>query len=111
MKKVRRILGFLIIFLGIIYYSPAQDINKKILKGQISIFVKPKLLMAGDKEMGSKVLYPSPTLFDIDSDGKKEIIIGGLSGLLRFCKKTNNGWGKEIFLKAKDGKKLRFENW
>ncbi len=75
------------------------------------IFAPPKLLTAGDKEMGSTLLYPSPALIDIDGDGTREMVIGGLRGYLMVCRRTKMGWGPEKRLKAADGKDLKFSNW
>jgi hypothetical protein len=74
-------------------------------------FAAPQLVKAGDEEMGSALLYPSPILLDIDGDGVQEMVIGGLRGYLSVSHRTATGWGPEARLKASDGKDLKFHNW
>ncbi|MHC4921313.1 MAG: hypothetical protein ACYTKC_17195 [Planctomycetota bacterium] len=74
-------------------------------------FAAPQLLMVGDQEMGSTSLYPSPVLLDIDGDGVREMVIGGLRGYLSVARRTPDGWGAEVRLKATDGRDLKFNNW
>ena len=75
------------------------------------LFAAPRLLMAGEKEMGSGSLYPSPVLLDIDGDGAREMVIGGLRGYLSVARRTEAGWGAEVKLKSRDGEDLKFSNW
>ena len=79
--------------------------------GALRLFSEPKLLRAGAEEMGSNCLYPSPALIDLDGDGVREMVIGGLRGYLWVSRRTKKGWGPEVKLKAADGRDLKFSNW
>ena len=61
--------------------------------------------------MGSRLLYPSPVLADVDGDGAREMLIGGLRGYIHVSERTAEGWGPEARLQASDGKELKFHNW
>lgn len=79
-------------------------------------FEAPVQLKAGDTFIGHQLdnrdrLYPSPALFDITGDGKLEIVIGDLRGLLTYATRTDDGWAEEKPLMATDGKPLKFSNW
>ncbi len=74
-------------------------------------FDPPVRLMAGDQYMGSKRPYPSPVIYDIDRDGKPEMIIGDLIGNLTVSHREGKEWSKPEPLKGADGKPLNFHNW
>ena len=76
-----------------------------------ALFEAPVRIEAGDKHMGAKRLYPSPVLFDVDGDGKTEMIIGDLIGNLTVSEREGDTWSAPEPLKGADGKPLKFHNW
>ena len=75
-------------------------------------FEAPVRLMAGDRAMGSKRLYPSPVMFDVDGDKRADLVIGDLWGKLTMSRRgTGEAWGESKPLKGADGKELKFHNW
>lgn len=74
-------------------------------------FEAPVRLMAGDAHMGAKRLFPSPVLFDVDGDGKAEMVIGDLIGKLTVSHREGDTWSAPEPLKGADGKPLKFHNW
>ena len=75
------------------------------------VFAPPELLHAGGEELGATSLYPSPVLIDLDGDGVREMVVGGLRGYLAVARWTGTGWGPEARLKTAEGKELKFSNW
>ena len=61
------------------------------------------------------ISYPTPTLFDIDNDGARELVIGDLWGTLRVYEKDGNtgsvAWKTGKILQAYDGRELKVSNW
>lgn len=72
-------------------------------------------LRAGDGLMGAKRLYPSPALYDLNGDGRLDILIGDLRGLITVAQRSDSTnpllYGEDQPLLARDGKPLNFENW
>ena len=58
------------------------------------------------------ILYPSPTLYDLDKDGKRELVIGDLPGRIVFAKRGEGvaTWQKRQPLEA-DNAPLKLNNW
>ena len=81
-------------------------------------FEAPVVLKAGDSVLNSngKLRYPSPAIFDVDGDGKDELVIGTIFGELVACENENNSggepvWAEPIPIKSTDGKSLDLNNW
>jgi len=74
-------------------------------------FAAPQRIAAGDAIAGAGRLYPSPVLFDIDRDGKADLLIGDLIGNVTVARRTDDGFAAEQKLLDRDGKPLRFHNW
>jgi hypothetical protein len=77
----------------------------------IILFKAPVQLMAGDVELGRRKMYPSPASFDVDGDGIKDLVLGGLSGRVTWSRRTADGLGPEKPMERTDGKQLDFNNW
>jgi hypothetical protein len=77
-------------------------------------FDAPVELTADGKPMRG-ILYPSPTLHDIDGDHRRELLIGDLPGYIRVAqpgaKRGGTAWGELEFLQSKDKKRLKLNNW
>lgn len=78
-------------------------------------FAPPVAIQAGEVPLGSKRLYPSPALHDMDGDGKPEIVIGDLWGKLSVAQRLEGGgvpkYAEDKPLLGRDGKPLDFKNW
>ena len=69
-------------------------------------FAAPQRIKVGSKFLGEKRYYPSPVLHDVDGDGKKEIVIGDLTGRVTVASADS-----ETPMMMADGKPLKFHNW
>jgi hypothetical protein len=81
-------------------------------------FEEPVVLRVGDDVLNSngRLRYPSPVIIDVDGDGKKELVVGTISGFLSACENENNSDGEPIWSEPKqietiEGKPLKFHNW
>ncbi len=74
-------------------------------------FAPPVRLQTGDDYVGSKRMYPSPCLFDVDGDKRADLIIGDLMGRVTVSGRDGDGWTEEKALEGADGKPLKFDNW
>ena len=79
-------------------------------------FAPPVRLKAGDAFLGEKRLYPSPVLHDLDGDGRIDVVVGDLIGVLTVAPRGNAAdgapsYGPETKVLAADGKPLDFDNW
>jgi hypothetical protein len=76
-------------------------------------FAAPVRLTADGDPLGEKILYPSPRLFDIDRDGRAELVVGDLRGQILVAERTGDelaAFGPlEPFVT--DGRPLKFHNW
>lgn len=77
------------------------------------LFASPVRLMAGEKYMGAKRLYPSPVFHDVNGDGKLDVVVGDLWGGLTVALRTGDGmeFAAEKELENADGQPLKFNNW
>ena len=89
------------------------------------VFEAPVRLTVDDAPLNAdkKVMYISPTLHDVDGDGKPELIIGGVSGELEIHANTNVAqdgssalqgdpiWGPRETFEDSSGKAIRITNW
>ncbi|MCA3008914.1 MAG: hypothetical protein INH34_11125 [Phycisphaerales bacterium] len=79
-------------------------------------FAPPVRLKAGETFLGEKRLYPSPVLHDLDGDGRVDVVVGDLPGVLTMAPRGNAAadapvYGAETKVLAADGKPLDFDNW
>lgn len=74
-------------------------------------FATPVRLLEGERFLGAGRMYPSPVMFDVDGDGKLDMVIGDLVGKLTFSKRVDGRWQESQPLRDVDAKPLRFNNW
>lgn len=78
-------------------------------------FAAPRRLEAGDKLLGERRLYPSPTYHDINGDGLADLVIGDLRGLMTVAHRMPGDgpaqYGPEQKLLDREGKEIDFHNW
>ena len=81
-------------------------------------FDEPVALKVGDEIMNqdSKMLYPSPAVFDVDNDGKDELVIGTIFGGIYACENSNQKDGDPVWeaptaVNSVDGEPLDLHNW
>jgi len=80
-------------------------------RGSEPSFAAPVRIMAGGKFLGEGRLYPSPVLHDINGDGKPDVVVGDLRGIVTVAPRTADSLGAEVPLKNKQGEQLKFYNW
>lgn len=82
---------------------------------QGDVFAPPVRLKAGEKLVGENRYFPSPVFRDMNGDGKLDIVVGDLKGLLTIAlRKPGAGpiaFEDETSLNAEDGMELKFHNW
>lgn len=79
---------------------------------QTTQFKDPVRMQAADEMLGMGRLYPSPVAYDINRDGRFDIVVGDLRGNLTFALQNQDGtFGSEQKLKDAAGKILDFGNW
>ena len=83
-----------------------------------SDFEKPVYLKFGDTPMlpSVRMMLPSPAVFDVDRDGKDELVIGTVVGDVFACENSNDGTGDPVWSALKsvttdDGKPMSLHNW
>ena len=77
-------------------------------------FGEPKMLKAGDKNLGEGRLYPSPVFHDVDGDGLEDLVIGDLIGKVTWARQIGGDelkFGPEQPMLAANKKPLKFDNW
>ncbi len=82
-------------------------------------FEAPFRLMVGDSPLNvaAKQMYPSPAMFDVDGDGRVELVVGDIFGSLNvYQNESKSGagdpvWSKHVGLKTADGAKIKVSNW
>ena len=91
----------------------------------VEIFEAPIRLTVDDMPLNhdNKVMYISPTLHDVDGDGKPELIIGDVTGALGFHKIENGSrgdqsasggdlvWGPRQTFEDSSGEPIKLTNW
>lgn len=82
------------------------------------IFAEPIILKVGEELMNEsgQIMYPSPAVFDIDNDGKDELVIGSIFGSVHACENENNGPGDPVWSAPKavntlNNEPLALNNW
>ena len=84
-----------------------------------NLFAKPELLMVSDKPLNksARQMYPSPAIFDVDNDGKMELVVGDIFGSLNVYENQNlSGKGDPVWseftpLKSVGNKPIKVSNW
>lgn len=68
--------------------------------------------LTGGGEQFSKMVYPTPILYDIDQDDVRELVIGDLFGRMFSCEPGENAlaWDAKQNLTS-EGKPLKLNNW
>lgn len=78
-------------------------------------FAPPERLTEGDTFVGQGRIYPSPVMFDIDGNGRAELILGDLRGDLTITRRTTSGsstvWEGTEPLRGAGGTNVKFTNW
>ena len=78
-------------------------------------FAPPKRIRAGDAFLGAGRLYPSPAIFDVDGDGRRDLVIGDLFGKVTWAACVGEGkkrsFAAEKAMKNRSGQPLKFHNW
>lgn len=75
--------------------------------------------MVGDEPLNTtaKQMYPSPAIYDVDNDGKVELIVGDIFGSLNIYENENDTgkgdpvWSRHAPLKTAAGKAIKVSNW
>lgn len=89
------------------------------------LFEAPIRLTVNDLPINAdkKVMNISPTLYDVDGDGKAELIIGGVSGELGIHRNENTSldgdstpksdlaWGPRQVFEDSSGEAIKLTNW
>ena len=84
-----------------------------------SIFENPVRITADGKPLNTvaKKRFVSPAIFDVDGDGKTELVIGSLMGSVGVYENLNTSrssdpvWGPQKSLKDAKGEQIRTSNW
>ena len=81
-------------------------------------FDDPIRLMVGNEPLNTSArqMYPSPAWYDVDNDGKIELVVGDISGAINVYENSNDGDGDPVWethkpLKSTDGASIRVSNW
>jgi hypothetical protein len=81
-------------------------------------FEAPFRLMVGNRPLNTaaKQMYPSPAMFDVDHDGKSELVIGDIFGSLNVYENQNDAdgdpvWSSHHALTSTTGDAIKVSNW
>jgi len=82
-------------------------------------FMAPRMVMLGDEPLNSSTnqMYPSPAIYDIDGDGKPNLVVGDIRGRLFYYANQNQSgtgepvWTAPIQLTQHDGEAVSVPNW
>ena len=82
------------------------------------LFSAPTIIMVGDQPLNTVAnkSYPSPAMYDVDGDGKVELVLGDIFGALLVYENENEGSGDPVWsdfepLKSHDGEEIAVPNW
>ena len=82
------------------------------------LFSAPTIVMVGDQPLNTAANkgYPSPAMYDVDGDGKVELVLGDIFGALLVYENENEGSGDPVWsafepLKSHDGEEIEVSNW
>lgn len=83
-----------------------------------SVFDAPIIIQVNGQPLNQEgeILYPSPSVFDIDSDGKNELVLGSLFGNVYACENRNNStgdpeWSEPKPINTRMEQPLELNNW
>ena len=79
--------------------------------GEVTL-AEPVLVQASDKMLAEGRPYPSPSMFDMNGDGRLDVVVGDLFGHITYAiQKEDGSFGAEQ--KLQDAKKaiIDFGNW
>ncbi len=85
--------------------------------GERAEFGEPEMLYVGAVPLNLKAeqMYPSPAMFDIDGDGRDELVVGDIFGSLNIyeneAKTGDPKWSEFRALKSVDGEAIKVSNW
>ena len=108
---------------GKVAMAQGDDVKRKELTESAYVFTNkyfeaPVRLMVGDQPLNTRArqMYPSPAVYDVDSDGKVELVVGDIFGSLNVYENQNTGkgdpvWSKHTRLKTAKGKPIKVSNW
>lgn len=95
--------------------EPEENIE---FKFESKLFDAPFRLTVGNNPLNTKAkqMYPSPAMFDVDNDGKVELIVGDIFGSLNVYENDSDSSGDPVWLpyeglKTADGEKIKVSNW
>ncbi len=82
-------------------------------------FEAPIRLRVGNEPLNKAAgqMYPSPAVYDVDNDGKVELVVGDISGRIYVYENKNNTgkgdplWSDHAALKTAKGKNIKVSNW
>ena len=80
-------------------------------------FAEPVFLKIDDAPMNEsgEMMYPSPVIFDIDNDGKDEMVVGTIFGGIFSCENSGEAnapvWEAPQPVNSTEGQPLELNNW
>lgn len=110
MKSVRTAVALVLVMAGTCSIAPAQKSR--------SVFDAPIIIQVDDRPLNldGEILYPSPSIFDVDSDGKDELVLGSLFGFVYACENQNDSkgdptWARPRPVNTRMEQPLELNNW
>ena len=96
--------------------SKTEEATKREFVFENKHFDRPELVMVATRPLASKISFPSPALFDVDNDGKAEMVIGSISGEVQYAENTAGPGEKPVWsdcrpVKTAKGEPLVLNNW
>jgi len=83
----------------------------------VAQFDAPEMLYVGETPLNQDAdqMYPSPAMFDIDNDGKIELVVGDIFGSLNvyenMAEEGDPKWKAHWPLKTGNGDTIKVSNW
>lgn len=77
-------------------------------------FAAPTRLMAGEEHLGKGRMYASPAVYDMNADGRPDIVIADIFGRPRVALASADGpmsFGPEKPVQNTEKEQLEFNNW
>lgn len=92
------------------------DLSTALFDAPIALQVDGAPLNAAGDEEG-RIMYPSPSIFDVDNDGVDELVVGEIFGTMTVFERSQNdaktgdvNWSSAKMLE-RDGKPIELNNW